>query len=322
MTRIGLSALAATLAAWAPGTAAADPQVTWTAPAGCPDAGHFAARVQAHLGDPQAADGIPVEVRITRADGRFALVLRTEHGERALDGEHCADLVEAAALIVAMALDQGAGLGPPAEQRPVWATDGEVPPTSGADLGLSELPRPRPGGPARVSLRLFAGGDVGAMPGPTAHLGLGAGIVVAPWRLEAGAHYLMERTAQGAEMDEGHRIGLFYGSLAVCHGRRLRLCAGGELGRFRAEAFGYPTVDTPRQSELWWGGLIGALVYARELGGPLSFRADAQVSAPLVRPRIGPGDTSTPDPTDLARLNHQPARVDGRVVAGLELVFP
>lgn len=324
MTRIGLSALAAALAALAPAVARAGPVVTWTAPAECPDAAHFETRIAAHLGDPAVADGVAVEVRIAAAGGGFALSLRTEHGERALRGERCTDVVEAAALIVAMAIDPDAGFGPePAERRPAWATDGEVPP--GPPVAeVAELARPRPRRGARLALRVTAGGDIGALPGPTANLGLGAGLVLGPWRLEAGGHSLVERTAYGAEIDEGHRIRLYYGTLLVCHAplRMLRMCAGGELGRFEAESFGYRTDETPRDGALWWGGLLGSLVLVRDVAGPLSFRIDAQVSAPLVRPRIGPGDINTPDPTDLARLNHQPAMATGRLMAGLELVFP
>jgi hypothetical protein len=90
----------------------AGPALSWSAPEECPDVSAVLARVHAH--DPAASTSrsdVRVRAGISRTDGRYQLALRVEEGdavaERALAGDDCDALADAAALLIALALTRG-----------------------------------------------------------------------------------------------------------------------------------------------------------------------------------------------------------------------
>lgn len=82
----------------ASGTAAAD--VTWTAPAGCPDAAAVRAKVERRLDGRSLAD-VAIDVSVTRAGSKLTATIESGVNERTLTAAKCSELADAVALIVA-----------------------------------------------------------------------------------------------------------------------------------------------------------------------------------------------------------------------------
>ncbi|MCB9596700.1 MAG: hypothetical protein H6719_28505 [Sandaracinaceae bacterium] len=137
----------------APRPAHAQLTVTWTAPAGCPTSESVQAEVIRLLGGalPEElaleADGVTTEL-----EGRWTLRLRTStdgnEGVRVVEGDACAPLGDAAALILALMIDpaavaEHAPLGP--IEPPADPPAPEPPPTH---VVASQLADPRPEPPA------------------------------------------------------------------------------------------------------------------------------------------------------------------------------
>ena len=109
--------------------------VSWEAPDECPTATEVTRRVEQLLGSPEALAGSPVRMRAavtSSGDGTFVLSLRGERGARELRGESCEVVADAAALIVAMAVDPDAVAetqldGESAPAVPVERTDAPTP---------------------------------------------------------------------------------------------------------------------------------------------------------------------------------------------------
>ncbi|WAS97005.1 hypothetical protein [Nannocystis punicea] len=145
--------------------------LAWTAPAGCPDEAEVRARVVRMTGQ-EAADRATLTARGTVREagpGRWSLTLEltgaTGGGRRELTAPRCEELVEAAALVVAIAVDPRAALAAPVAGEvvvpapPVNMSQGESPKEQGAkDMpdgsgpkgnvgeGMSEGPRDAPAG--------------------------------------------------------------------------------------------------------------------------------------------------------------------------------
>jgi hypothetical protein len=115
--------------------AAAPARARWDVPAGCPGQAALQAEVEALIGRPLAADeaiAIDAEVRQEGA-ATWVLEVRGADGEveRTLEGESCAALLDAAALLVAWHLD------PAAASQPAPAPEPEPAPAP-----VPELPSP------------------------------------------------------------------------------------------------------------------------------------------------------------------------------------
>ncbi|PCC68077.1 hypothetical protein SAMN02745121_04580 [Nannocystis exedens] len=128
--------------------AAAEPPpglaLDWTAPPGCPDEAEVYARVIRRTGQ-EAADRASLTARATvreAAPGRWALTLEltgaTGGGRRELSAPRCDELVEAAALVVAIAVDPRAALAGGAGVVPAPPPD--VAPGAGAgEQGANDM---------------------------------------------------------------------------------------------------------------------------------------------------------------------------------------
>lgn len=211
----------------------------WEAPPQCPSAVELQAMVDTTLGSAPAEDRRPVAVdgrlRGSATEG-FQLDLRLSwadgSGERQLRGPSCHELSEAAALVIAMAIDPrlherlptAQPLEPtpavpdsppvepdsdvPAPADPVPATPADSPPKPDppADLPVAspELRPPGTRSPAAdaattddrpaVVLHASAGVGAGVVPGVSASLALGIGIAGRGWRVEAFGTYSPPRT--------------------------------------------------------------------------------------------------------------------------------
>src|SRR5688572_19439012 len=89
-------------------------QITWTAPAGCPDVAYVSAEVERLLGRPLAAREhrpLLVHARVSREpSGAWWVDLLTTGegviGQRRLEADDCLAIADAVALIVTMAINQ------------------------------------------------------------------------------------------------------------------------------------------------------------------------------------------------------------------------
>jgi hypothetical protein len=258
-------------------------ELTWQAPAGCPQQGEVRDRIQKLAGSPRPTDNrLSADGIISQTDeGRFRLelVVRTGGlvGARSIDSKSCKDLAGAAAITLALLLrspdplNQGElnGLGAvnpetdsasPAPTAPASAT----PPTPAPRR--AEAPPPdadsAPGWGFGLQGPLFVLG-AGAMPHPSYGFALGAGVSRGTWRLSlVAAEWLRQSlTAErlpgyGAELD--HQSA----TLSLCRAFRwqrfeLAPCLTATLEHVSARGTGNHV--TPRsESALWVAPGAGA----------------------------------------------------------------
>lgn len=156
------------LGAFAPPAAAID--VRWEAPAGCPDRDALTARLDARIG-PDAQGPASVHGTVVMSATGYALALELvvagEASQRALEAATCEELVDAAALIVAVALD------------PVFAV---VEPTIAEVIAAPEVAPTRAPLPAPVAIAATPVDPVVARRRPTMRaLGLGLRPTIGAW---------------------------------------------------------------------------------------------------------------------------------------------
>ncbi len=256
-------------------------------------------------------------------------------GERELSVPSCRELVETAALIVALAI-------PSADEQP----DEDPPPTPGVHddempdaiaLGVEKQPeRPAPrvwrprglrlfGLPYDLSLRVMVGGDSGTLPEVAPSLHAVAAVQHDRWRVELGGFHVFEQRAPMAEDPAtGGEISLSVIALRSCaeilRGRAVAaLCAGAEVGRFRST--GYGNTSPRRESQLHLALLSGVSMSVR-LQKYTYFRLDTSLARPLLRPRFAICQVGTVEDCAVPlAIFWQPQELIGRAVAGVEIFF-
>lgn len=194
----------------APTTPESTPQAfQWTAPPSCPTGAQVQTAVESHLGVPLAA--LPaaqwsVTATVTEAtDGwSLALTIETQDGrhERPLrDPVDCAAVSDAAALLIALALDPDAGDPPPDNPQPAVKADPRPSkePTTDADADAAIEPAeptaPKDAGDSAPSNRpRFAAGaavgvDLGMLRGPSPTTQINFGALFTRARIEANASF-------------------------------------------------------------------------------------------------------------------------------------
>jgi len=271
----------------------------WTAPAGCPGPEALRAGIERRRGRALVTGQVRVLARtIALGPRRYRLDLELALGERretrVLTASTCAALVDAAALLIALALDAEPGrdqAGDAAQVEPgadtaaaaVVAPDPEPaiappepPPTLADEPPAPASPSPEPPPiladeppatpPATPPPRRGPGGflraqglaELGALPGPTGGLALAGGLLWPRFRLELQASWLAPRTATPPQADV--RASLFAGAALGCArlGRgalELPVCGGLELGGMPGVVDG----SGPRTTALgrWLAGVLG-----------------------------------------------------------------
>ena len=181
-------------------SAHAAPRLRWTAPPDCPAIAEVEADVERLLGgaplDHVWPDALEAEGSVTRARAgwRVRVVTITADGrsERRLTGASCREAAQAAALLVAVAIDPSAGadLGvdaaavgpPPAEPEPLAPAPAPPPPRSVAAPRVAVEMHVEPGSPVRVDVRAAGMVQAGALPAPTPGIGFALGISSAALR--------------------------------------------------------------------------------------------------------------------------------------------
>jgi hypothetical protein len=305
---IGLGLASAARAQAAPGGQAAgyvgprfvvpDGALRWSGPAEC-DGSELPRMVSASLDHPMPA-GRFAEVAVTRGgDGTYHAVLRIRAGSgddddmttRTVDGRDCAQVLDAAALVIGMAVAAGAAALPP-----------EAP---GAGVAAERELEPPPG---TVALRLRGAADTGAIPGGA--LGVDGGITFTRGRIivVGSGRWFPRRFAplegtRGAGVD----VGLAGAAVQLCTPViGVAACGGGEVGLMNGTGVGVAGASTQRST---WAALtagvvagvpVGRIRAIAELGGYFAFQ----------RPRFV---------LDSSTAVYQPSLIGARAYVGIEV---
>jgi hypothetical protein len=325
-SRIAIAAAAAVLGA----ASVARADVTWDAPAGCPDRTQVLAAIEAELGRALDVAAVDVAGRVERTHAGWRVTLRLGAAERVVEARACADLAATGALIVALAIDAGdaaSAAPPPVVISPppsAPATDGETPPPRA--LGLPPtVTTAAPPPPPSIDLRMRAafGGASGGLPAPGGGFGAGLELARGSWSIDAsGARWLSQRADNAAS--RGAELTLTTVALRGCRelvdtgGWRVAACAGAELDALRARPYGFSDPAPPRT--LIGGGLgVGAAV-VRRVAGPLWLRLDGEATVLVRTVTFREGDPENPDM--LGVTVHEMGRSILRVLAAAEVRIP
>ncbi len=299
--------VAVPLALLSASTAAAQPRgplsLTWDAPAGCPTRDEVIAaveRLRPHAFQRPATHPVVAEGRVSPDGARWSLSLTTRAadgaGTRALTADTCAEAADAAAVVLALAIDPTSRRAPPSPPEPA-------------------APAARPDDGPRFVTRVHGALDLGTLPAPAPGLGASAGFVWRWLRVELGATWFPSQRAPGAG-GVSSDVGLVSGELRAC-ATPLRIgrvaagaCAGLAGGAMYAEGVGF---DRNRDGLTpWWSSLAGLIVRVA-LTRALTVTALAEAGVTLGDPRFVAGDGA---------VLHRPSRVTARGTAGVELRLP
>jgi hypothetical protein len=282
--------------------------VTWDAPAACPEIAQIRSRIAALLGQGNLThESASLRAHAgVRAQGhgfaaRVELSLSGAAESKHIDAEDCATLADAYALIVAFALDPSAGHA--------HGTAASRSDTHHLATSPRAASRPKADAPALTAGPVGAVG-VGMLPFPA----FGVGGRVAAGRalqLELAALYWPERHTSLALPDRARaraEVRLITGESALClpfARGALGACLGLEAGVLRAVGTGVP--HRSRRNSSWVSasaGLTARLPIARVL----ALRVRLIVGVPFIRPRFALTDLG---PDQAPRIAFQPAPVFG-----------
>lgn len=253
-------------------------RLEWAAPPGCPSVAEVRAAIDRNVageGFDAPWEAITIEGSIeSRARGwvlRVRAALPDGHVERELGSDTCAELADAAGLVIAVALDplridpsaRPVAAPPPIVPRP--AEDREAAPRLESQGGV-EPPSPRRGRPA-IDLRLGALAELGSFGTPRGGAWLGIGVAWRRARLDVAGQYWAPRrlrpfdgapsagvaVAQGGVSIRGCVIALPGAlSLATCLGAEAGAARGRGIGLARVNASSAPWAAVVLGPELSW----------------------------------------------------------------------
>jgi hypothetical protein len=282
--------------------------ISWNAPDECPGIAELKAEIRRVAGQvPPPSERLSADVTVKRGPGNgWLLTLVTKAGERAgerrLAGSDCAELMHAAALVLALMINPQASVAAP------------PPPPS------PPPPPPPPPPPVEPERHFAVGADVvvgnGALPGVAPGLGLrfAAGGSALSAELRASL-WASRSTASTTDANAGGSFYLADGSVAGCaRARRDRLlspgaCVGVSLVRLHGTGYG---VTDPGTASAWWTAGLAEVSLRLAISPANAVRLAAQLVVPLGNPNF-----------ELAGLGHvfQPAAIWLRGTLGWELHF-
>jgi hypothetical protein len=281
-------------------------ELAWSAPAECPARAQVEAQVERVLGRPlREVEGIDFSVRIEREQRRrFRLELTSESRahtrlprERVLFGRSCAEVADAAALAIAMAVseDAAASGGPPppaaepedeyaAEPEPEQPPPAAIAPARTADAAPAAPPAADGGGRVELSAGVGLWLDSAALPALAAGAGLEVSARYAALRLSISGGLFAAQEARPLAAGGGGRFGLYLGAALLClqpsaEGLYAMGCAGFELGRMTADGVG---LDRGKNRATAWRALRAELGLGYRLNAWLAAVARIGGVVPLV----------------------------------------
>ncbi|HTV20410.1 MAG TPA: hypothetical protein VMG12_17120, partial [Polyangiaceae bacterium] len=296
-----------------------------SAPRECPDAAALERAVAAHVGRAVPLDD--VSLSIERGRSAWHARLQTADGERELEAESCPAAIDAAALVLALAVEPEAPAPAEAPTASTASTASAAPGAASAARGSALLPGADGSASVvidaashandaasadrdeRVGFGLGAGvlGEVGLLPAPSLGVRLAFGVTWWAWRLElAGVALLPRRAELGGDAALVADIAWWAAELSAC--RRLigalQGCAGPELGVLHGEGSG---VDAPRSAEGTWAAATLGAVWSSAWStppGPWSWQVGTSAALAVVRPEFG---------FDGIGVLHRPSPISGRL---------
>jgi hypothetical protein len=326
------SALVTAMLAWSTPPSADAIPLAWDAPAECPDEAAVRARVAGLLAASNVetiAPGFVISARVrTTAEG-YRLDLDLGEGQRQIEARECGELADAAALIVAIAIDPFAlasaepALEPappepdPPPRTPSRAIDPFEPPLV-STAGVADRTGVRRSVPT-LAMRGGAGVDVALWRPVGASFVLGFGVVGRGYRVDLLGRY----AAPSHAIAPSHRA--IYAStqqwsigIAACYSAtfervralELPLCGGAEVGAMHAR--GHGTAIVPRANRAPWVAVSAGPGFAWKLGRRVALWASAEAVVLITAPRFV---------TDRGTVVLQPNRAGFRALAGIELRF-
>jgi hypothetical protein len=320
-------------------------ELSWTAPAECPDREAVLAEIVRLVGRPLGQDPtrtLNASGRIDRRpDGGYRLelelLLEGSHARRELDARSCDTLLVPAAVMVAVAVDPptpddttqplAVPEAPPPPPQPLGDAEEPTPPRRIADArdpqptdpipprptSAASGPRREPERPQAV-LGVAGGMAIGVVPRVGASLEGGVGVLLPRIRIELEGVHLFRRRVFGPLADTGGELRITAARPAACArlgGPRVEvpLCGGVELGVLRAEGFGISDPTIQRHS---WLAILAASGLAVRLRPWLALRIRAGMALSLLRREF----------TLLGASVATTGVVDGRLGLGLEVRLP
>lgn len=279
---------------------AAEPALTWDAPAGCPTADDVRRDVTRLVGRGLDDSAVRAHGRVTRDGARWHVELeitsRDGSSRRDLDGENCAEVSVAAATVIALTVDPSSAPSssapsagtfqapvPEPQRAPVSPRVAVRPATSPAPAPEKKAVAAPP--PPKLGLAVEAFGSIDARSLPAAAPGFGAGgaVLVAPIRVDlTAAAFAARRATSGAAHADVSLTSVDLRAAWEFRVQRFGLRPGaiGEAGVARAESSGIllPGSGNGR----WWAAGIG-FTLGIDLGRGFVFDAGADALAILAR---------------------------------------
>jgi hypothetical protein len=279
----------------APADAGPSLELKWAAPDECPMREEVGKKVERALGpsDQDSRTLVHARARIERVeDGKYVLDLvlesEGEKGERQLEGIDCRELADAAALIMAVAIDPSVLERAEPEPEP-------EPELGPVDLEpIEPVPEVRAATQARrvhLGLDAFAGAGFAILPAPTAVVGLSLGLYGRLWRAEIGGGYWAPTDEINPSNPEvGRRFQLWAVTARGCVAPAVRsvefpVCVGVDAGAMHGRGTG--DLDSGLSVVAPWAAFAsGASVRwrPRGLGDWVGFWLRGQALVALVRP--------------------------------------
>lgn len=282
-------------------------ELHWDVPEACPDVHALERESEQVLGEPLAQYPLNVTGVVTQSADKLTLLLRitwpanAETRERELQAASCQELLEAAAVAIALAAADSGERSPPGVPQ---STDNTEPPLRAASP-VSEMPS------SAIAISAAGTSTWGALPS----IGLGGELQVAwlrDWlRIGIGMTWLPLRDMQ---LSDGLRasFGMYFFELLLCGQRsvaRARVfgCGTANIGRMNAH-LDAPMVG-PTETTAWraLGVRVGA---SYPIAPPLELTASLAAVMPITRPRF------YSQPTGNTEI-HEPAAVSARVLIGI-----
>lgn len=292
--------------------------VEWATPTECPSSGELRRRVAARL---PVGLAVRARGRVEKRAARYRLALEvstaSSRGERVLEAVTCEELVESAAVVIAMSVAPAAERAREEEAAAAAAAPPSAPPpaASTSPERPSEAPARRAGeAPSRVLVRAELSGDAGLLPSAALGGGLAVGVVLGrDLSLEANADLFGSQDGTVGGSVAGATFGLITGGVRACyaltHGFEIAPCVGVEVARIAASGFG--AVKVTDADSVTWGP--EALVAGRfPVAGPISVRFGLGAFVPISRQSFV---------INAAGTVHQPGAVALRTWFGPEVRF-
>jgi hypothetical protein len=277
---------------------ASDLDLSWSAPAGCPERASLQQGIARRLGRPIAlGSDAPVRVRgvISAAGSGYTLALETRLGdvseERSLSARGCNELARAVILTASLLLVPGAA----APER--------------AHAGHEDDRAPRSW---HIAVRAQLALDAGSLPRVALGPALALGVIVSSLQLELGGSYFPEQSIDaGSPRRQIGAVGLWAGRASVCRelwsALELAPCATFELGRIIVSG---DALQHPEHAGATWLSTQIGLRFGVALVSGLHWQSELAIGVPLHHVELASHELGT-----VARVSS----VVGRFGTGFEL---